>query len=111
MLRPFFADAVLLFDATSELTQPTDFGILFLKMLVSLVLLIALMLMTVWALRRLIQHRLQRGNDMQAIQVLEKRMLSPKTTLYLVEIDKKKVLVAESHLEIKQLATLEEHGE
>jgi hypothetical protein len=35
------------------------------------------------------------------IKVLEKRILSPKSILYLVEYEGKKVLVSESHLNMK----------
>ena len=34
-------------------------------------------------------------------------MISPKTVLYLIEVDHKRILVAESHLEIKRLEGFE----
>ncbi len=82
---------------------PSEMGAAFAKMLLSLLILIALLYLSYWVLRRLIQNRLQRGNENQVIQILEKRVLSPKTMLYLIEVEGKKVLVAESHLEIKSL--------
>ncbi len=39
----------------------------------------------------------------QSIQILEKRMISPKTMLYLIEAEGKQILIAESQLEVKRL--------
>lgn len=87
---------------------PGDLGASFAKMFISLIVLVALLFATYWFLRKLIQNRLQKGTAGGAIQILEKRMISPKTMLYLVEVENKKVLLAESHLEIKRLMDLEE---
>ena len=77
-------------------------------MFISLIVLVILLFVSYWFLRRLVQNRLQRGVGNAAIQILEKKMISPKTMLYLVKVEGKKVLVAESHLEIKPLAEFEE---
>jgi flagellar biogenesis protein FliO len=103
VMKLYFADDVPEFSSL----PPGDFGAAFAKMFLALAVVILLMVLTVWMIKRLIQHRLQRGVGEQAIQILEKRMISAKTTLYLIEVDKKsRVLVAESHLEIKRLETL-----
>lgn len=82
---------------------PGELGLAFTKMLFTFVVLIALLFATYWFIRRLIQQRLQKGVGAPSIQILEKRMISAKTTLYLVEVENKKVLLAESHLEVKRL--------
>lgn len=87
---------------------PSDLAASAMKMFFSLIALVVLLFLSYWFLRRLIQNRLQRGVGEQAIQVLEKRMISPKTTLYLIEVENKKILVAESHLEIKRLEGFEQ---
>lgn len=100
------SDAPPLLDAIDgQLTTvpPGEYGATFVKMILTLVALIGLLFLTFWFLRRLIQQRLQKGNSQHAIQILEKRMISPKTMLYLVEVENKKILLAESHLEIKRL--------
>jgi flagellar biogenesis protein FliO len=79
----------------------TDLGAAFAKMFLTLIVLVILLFLSYWFLRRLIQQRLQKGDSSSAIQILEKRMISPKTTLYLVEVNQKKILLAESQLEIK----------
>lgn len=93
--------------STGATQMPGDLSASFAKMFISLIVLVALLFITYWFLRKLIQNRLQKGTKGGTIQILEKRMISPKTMLYLVEVDNKKVLLAESHLEIKRLMDLE----
>ncbi|MBU6383802.1 MAG: flagellar biosynthetic protein FliO [Verrucomicrobia bacterium] len=94
---------------SQQITQmPGDLGAAFAKMLITLVVLVILLFVTYWFLRQFIQKRMQKTSGNSSIQVLEKRMLSPKTMLYLVEVDQKKVLIAESHLEIKRLVDVDE---
>lgn len=92
---------------SSQMGQmPGDLGATFGKMMISLVILVALLVVTYWFLRRLIQNRLQKGVGNGLIQVIEKRMISPKTMLYLIEVEGKKTLIAESQLEIKRVMDL-----
>ncbi|MBI3508118.1 MAG: flagellar biosynthetic protein FliO [Chlamydiia bacterium] len=87
--------------------SPGDYGAAFAKMFLTLTALVVLMILTYWFIRRIVQQRIQKGLTTQSIQVVEKRMISPKSTLYLIEIDRKtRVLIAESQLEIKKLETL-----
>jgi len=94
----------LLLQANTEL-PPGDYGVSFVKMFLTLIALIVLFGATVWFMRRLIRQRLERGTGEQLIQILEKKMISPKTMLYVVEIEGQKILLAESHLEIRRIAT------
>jgi flagellar biogenesis protein FliO len=103
-------------DSNSEPHDPTmmdptqiptgDLGAAFVKMFLSLSVLVALLLISYWFLRRLVQNRIQKGANNAAIQLIEKKMISPKTTLYLIEVDQKRVLVAESQLEVKRIVEL-----
>lgn len=90
------------FEALHELS-PGDLGAAFGKMLLTLAALILLLVGSLWLLKKLMQHRLQKGTGEQTIQVLEKKMISPKTMLYVIEVEGKKVLLAESHLEVRKL--------
>lgn len=81
-----------------------DLGAAFAKMCLSLVALIALLVVSYWFLKRLMQNRMQKNSENAAIHILEKRMISPKTMLYLIEVDKKKIVIAESQLEIKKIS-------
>lgn len=122
----FLADAVFIPDdkgdlvaiagSIAETAAPlphTDMAMTLIKMLLTLLALALLLFGSFWFLRRLIQNRLQKGIGKQSIDILEKRMISPKTMLYLVQVENKKILVAESHLEIKALESfrVEEYEE
>ena len=113
-----FADVVFVPDDKGDLVAlagkvaeaappmpPTDIGMTLIKMLLSLLAIALLLFVSYWFLKRLIQNRLQRGVGKQSIEILEKRMISPKTMLYLIQVENKKILFAESHLEVKTLET------
>ena len=74
-----------------------------LRVFLSFLGLIALVVLSFWVFRRLSQGRLSPSSTQKSIKVLERKVLSPKSMLYLVEVDGKKVFLAESHLEIKPL--------
>lgn len=90
-------------DLESTTPPGSDLGATFLKMMLTFAVLILLLFGTYWVIKRLIRTRLQSGGSTAAIHILEKKMLSPKTMLYLIEVDNKKILMAESQLEIKRL--------
>jgi flagellar biogenesis protein FliO len=113
---PFLNDATPFTALDEALDAPpqypqSDLGAAFLKMLLSLILLISLLVMTLWFIRKILQQRLEKGNENQSIQILEKRVLSPKTILYLIEVDGKRTLIAESQLEIRRIDTIQEYSE
>ena len=93
--------------AASSQTPVGELGAAFTKMLLTLAALVVLLLLSYWLIRKLFQNRLQKSNSNASIQILEKRMISPKTMLYLIEVDEKKILIAESHLEVKRLEGFE----
>lgn len=86
---------------------PGDYGAALVKMVLSLIALIILLGFSFWFLRRLVQNKVNRGSKIAAIQIIEKKMISPKSMLYLVEVEGQKVLLAESQLEIRRLQTWE----
>ena len=88
-------------------TIPTYEGAFF-KMIVVLVSLLFIIFFFIWIMRRFTQHRIRLFNQAKHIKIIERRPLSPKTALYIIEIGEKRVLVAESQLEVKTLATLED---
>jgi flagellar protein FliO/FliZ len=96
----FLADGLLPSD---QPLPPEEVGMQLVYMFLCLIGLLVLAYFSVWFLKRLFQNRIARGNATQSIKILEKRMLSPKSVLYLVEVEGRKVLLAESHLEIQHL--------
>lgn len=103
-MKFFFADAI---DLDTMQAPPSDLGVTFAKMMFTFLLLIVLLIGTYWVIKRLIRFKLQSGGIAPSIHVIEKKMISPKTMLYLVEVDNKKILLAESQLEIKRLESFE----
>lgn len=79
----------------------------FVRMLVTLLGLVVLVFATFWILRRLGKGKFKMGSG-NTINVLERRTLSPKSILYIVQIGNKKVLISESQLEVRALTSLEE---
>ncbi|MBX9923784.1 MAG: flagellar biosynthetic protein FliO [Rhabdochlamydiaceae bacterium] len=75
----------------------------FIKMILTLGGLLVLVFLTLWLLRKFSQGRIGGFGSTKKIKILEKKPLSPKTVLYLVELDGKQVFIAESQLEIKTL--------
>ncbi len=80
------------------------------KILGSLGLVLAFVFFTLWFVRRLSHGRGVQGGT-HRIKVLEKRPLSPKTMLYLIEMNGEEVVIAESQLEVRVLSSLTEQDE
>ncbi len=83
-----------------------DYATTLARMVLSLIAIVLLLFATVWFLKRCIQKRLQKGVGTESIQILEKRMLSPKSMLYLIEVEGEKVVIAESQVEIRRVHSL-----
>lgn len=86
-----------------ENNSPDRFESAFKRMLWILAGIIILIVLTVWMGKRLLKTKIEQTNRISSIKIIEKRPLSPKTMLYLVEIDDKKVLLSESHLEVTKV--------
>jgi flagellar biogenesis protein FliO len=91
--------------AQTAMTSPSYEGTV-MKMVLTLLGLIALVILTVWALRRLSQGRLKHLNNQRSIKIVEKRVLSAKSMLYVVEVGDQKLLISESQVEVRALSPL-----
>jgi len=74
-----------------------------------LILLIAFLILTVWLLKKFINSRMQLAAQGKSIQILEKRTISPKSILYLLEIDGEKFLISESQVQIQKIERLKDN--
>lgn len=83
--------------------SPVSYKGAFVKMMLTLLALVALIVISVWMLRRISHGRMKQMNYGRSIKVLERRPLSAKSILYLVEISGKKVVVAESQVEVRAI--------
>jgi flagellar biogenesis protein FliO len=91
--------------SSNEMTSSYESA--FVRMLVTLLGLVFLVFATFWILRRLGKGKFKMGGG-RTINVLERKALSPKSMLFIVEIGNKKVLISESQVEVRALTTYEE---
>lgn len=87
---------------------PISYKGAFTKMMVTLLALVVLIVISVWMLRRISQGRFRQMNSGRSIKVLERRPLSPKSALYIVEVGNKKVVIAESQLEVRAITVIDD---
>jgi flagellar biogenesis protein FliO len=79
----------------------------FVRMLVTLLGLVFLVFVTFWILRRLGKGKFKMGAG-RTINIIDRRSLSPKSMLYVIEIGNKKVLISESQLEVRALTAFDD---
>lgn len=68
----------------------------FMNMLATLALIIVFIFIATWFLKRMLNVKVQQMNTTSLIKITERRSLSPKTVLYLLEIRDKEIAVAET---------------
>lgn len=87
-----------LMDSTANLIegQGMDFTKELLHMLVTLLLVLGLIFVTIMFLKKFMASRGRHLNKTTAIKILEKRSLHQKASLYLVEVENKKILISDS---------------
>ena len=78
-----------------EHEQDAKFGQVFVKMIVMLSITLLLFVVGAYLTKRYLHSPALRGQKTGVIQVIEKRSLSNKSAIYLVEIEGDKVIVAE----------------
>jgi len=83
----------------------------FFKMLIILGLLIAFMMIASWSLKRMMRNKVTNMNQSSDIRVLETRYLSPRATLYLIEVEGKRLLIAESPAHVSYLTSMNQTQE
>lgn len=87
----------LLADDTASLEVSTyNYGGQFVNMLLTLGFVLVLIFASVWFLKKIMRSRLQTLNRSNGIKILERRPLTPKASLYLVDILGKGVVISES---------------
>lgn len=79
----------------------------FFNMLMTLGFIIGLVILSVWFLKRIMRSRIKHLNRSTGIKILEKRALTNKSSLYLVEVLGKGILIADSAAGVQRLAEIE----
>ncbi|MEI8301565.1 MAG: flagellar biosynthetic protein FliO [Chlamydiota bacterium] len=91
-----------------ELTSATSsYESAFLKMILVLVGILVFVFIVFFLFKKFSSSRMQQSNHTRTIKILEKRAISPKSMLYLIEIGGQKILIAESQLEIRPISNLD----
>lgn len=83
-----------------------SYGTQFLKLVLTLAAFIALILGMAWVYRKFGLRRHLFGNAHALVQILERRALSPKTALFLIEVDGRRLLVGDSPSGVNFVADL-----
>lgn len=81
----------------------------FLNMLVVLTFTLVAMVAIAWSLKRFLYRRLQQVNMGSGIRIEEQRSLSPRSTLYVVEIEGTRLLLGETATSVVRLAQISSH--
>lgn len=89
-------------DDHETLTQ--NFESMFFKTIIALVVLVTALIVLTKVVKRMSGTRIRNVNGQKTIKVLEKRAISPKSALYLVEIAGKQIVIAESQLEVRAIS-------
>ncbi|GAB4190211.1 MAG: hypothetical protein Tsb0015_11230 [Simkaniaceae bacterium] len=89
-------------------TAPVDsYEKTFMQTLLVLIGLLVLILLGVWLIRKFSGGRMRQFNTGKTIKILERRPLSHKSMLYLVDIRGRQFLIAESQLEVTRISSLD----
>jgi flagellar biogenesis protein FliO len=87
-----------------EPAKDSKFYETFIKMLYSLALLIGALFLVLLIFKRFLLKQTQKVNEQSQIKIIEQRALSPKTSLFLLELGGQRILISESHSGITFLA-------
>lgn len=90
-----------------HLEEEDSFESKFIRMLVILGFLIGFMILSSWILKKMMRSRVQQMNTSSDIKLYETRPLSPRCTLYLVEVEGRRLLIAESPSNITHIASFD----
>jgi len=92
-------------------TPPSDvYEKTFMQTLLVIIGILLLIFLGVWLIRKFSGGRFRQFNAGKTIKILERRPLSHKSMLYIVDIHGKQFLIAESQLEVSKIGTLERIG-
>lgn len=89
-------------------SEPDNFLSQLVSMAATIGVLIGLIMIMTWVLKKLLNSRLEQINSKSAIKVLETRNISPKTAIHVVDVYGKNYVVAESVNGVTPLGLIEQ---
>ena len=78
----------------------------FFNMTVTLTLIVATLILITWGLKKLMSSRLKQMNSTSEIRILERRTLSPKSSIYLIEVMGHIIVVGETPAGLQRLGEI-----
>lgn len=85
-----------LFPEEPTVVPESNFMAQFFYMLLMLGLLISVMLFSSWFLKRMLNTRIQQANTSSGIKVIEQRSISQRTNVFVLDIEDKTYVIAET---------------
>ncbi len=93
-------------DFTNDPREGYDFWSEFMQIMSKLAFVIAILLAAAWLLKRAMNVRMEQVNQTSSIRILERRTLSPKSAIYLIEVLGGAYLVGETQAGLHRLADI-----
>jgi flagellar biogenesis protein FliO len=85
--------------------MPFPDGASFTRMWITIAAALVLLFVTLWLLRRFKTGHFKGFNGCSStLNIIERRTLSPKTMLYIIEINNRRILISESQVEVRTLS-------
>ncbi|MFZ0564684.1 MAG: flagellar biosynthetic protein FliO [Chlamydiales bacterium] len=105
-----FGEESSLVELTSQAVEEKSYNYWaeFVNMLITLFFIIGAVMASVWVLKRIMRSRVQQLNRSTGIKILERRSLNTKSSLYLVDILGKGVVISESQAGIQLITEFSE---
>ena len=94
------------FLAAEESSEMGRFFEEFLNMALTLGMIVGVMLIIAWVVKKFLNTQIDKMNETSQIKILERRSLAPKSTIYILEIEGKKVIVGETPAGLSHLGDL-----
>lgn len=101
--QPYFP----LEEKVSEEEKPDRFTSELVNMLTTLGIFIGALIALSWVLKKLMSQRVEQVNQHSNIKIVERRTLSPKSNIYLLDILGKTLVIAETPAGITHLSTID----
>jgi len=98
-------------EPTFDSPEGYSFGSQVVGMLFALSFVVGLVIAAAWLLKRLTSGKIRFGNHAHKIQIVERRPLSQKSSLYLIEVEGRRLVISDSPSGARTLCELGEKGE
>lgn len=89
-----------------DIPETSQLYVEFFKMILMLAVIITFLLLVMWFIKRMMSARIEQMNVTSTIKVTERRLLTPKTAIYVIEVDNRRLVIAESSNGVTSLGSV-----